>query len=58
MHELRVAWRQFLEASLAAQPNEVAPYKIFDPVENSVAEVVSSRLKLFNEKRTTNLVQA
>jgi ketose-bisphosphate aldolase len=56
--ELRVAWRQSLEASLAAQPNEVAPYKIFDPVENSVAAVVSSRLKLFNEKRTTNLVQA
>jgi fructose-bisphosphate aldolase class II len=56
--ELRAAWRQSLEASLAAQPNEVAPYKIFDPVENSVAAVVSSRLKLFNEKRTTNLVQA
>jgi ketose-bisphosphate aldolase len=51
--ELRVAWRRSLEASLAAQPNEVAPYKILDPVVNSVAGAVSSRLRLFNEKRMT-----
>ena len=49
--ELRVAWRRSLEGSLAALPNEVAPYKILDPVMNAVAEVVASRLKLFNEKR-------
>jgi len=49
--ELRVAWRRSLEGSLAARPNEVAPYKILGPVVNSVAKVVGSRLKLFNEKR-------
>jgi len=52
--ELRVAWRQSLEGSLAAQPNDVVPYKILSPVVNSVAEVVGSRLRLFNEEQTTN----
>lgn len=51
--ELRVAWRRSLECSLAAQPNEVAPYKILGSVESSVEAIVSSRLKLFNEKRLT-----
>lgn len=51
--ELRVAWRRSLEGSLAANPNEVVPYKILRPVVDSVAEVVLSRLRLFNEKRTT-----
>jgi fructose-bisphosphate aldolase, class II len=46
--ELRVAWRQSLEHSLASQPNEVVPYKILPPVVESVKQVVSSRLKLFN----------
>ena len=49
--ELRVAWRRSLEGSLAAQPDEVAPYKILRPVVDSIAEVVGSRLKLFNEKQ-------
>ena len=49
--ELRVAWRRSLEGSLAAKPNEVVPYKILRPVVDSVAEVVGSRLRLFNEKR-------
>ena len=46
--ELRVAWRQSLEASLAAHPNEVVPYKILPPVIDAVKEVALSRLKLFN----------
>jgi fructose-bisphosphate aldolase class II len=46
--ELRVAWRQSLDASLAKNPNEVAPYKILPPVIDAVKEVVASRLKLFN----------
>jgi fructose-bisphosphate aldolase, class II len=54
--ELRVAWRRSLEGSLAAQPNEVVPYKILRPVVDSVAEVVSSRLRLFNEKQKTKSV--
>ncbi len=46
--ELRVAWRQSLEGSLTRQPNEVVPYKILPSVVDSVKQVVSSRLKLFN----------
>jgi fructose-bisphosphate aldolase class II len=46
--ELRVAWRQSLDASLAQHPNEVVPYKILPPVIDAVKEVVLSRLKLFN----------
>ncbi|HEV2395473.1 MAG TPA: class II fructose-bisphosphate aldolase [Candidatus Sulfotelmatobacter sp.] len=46
--ELRVAWRRSLEGSLSSHPNEVVPYKLLLPVEDSVKQVVSSRLKLFN----------
>lgn len=46
--ELRVAWRQSLENSLARNPNEVVPYKILPSVIDAVKEVVLSRLKLFN----------
>ena len=46
--ELRVAWRRSLEGSLAGQPNDVVPYKILPPVVESVKQVVTSRLKLFN----------
>jgi fructose-bisphosphate aldolase class II len=51
--ELRVAWRKSLEGSLAADRNEVVPYKILRPVVDSVAQVVGSRLRLFDEKRIT-----
>ncbi len=50
--ELRVTWRRSLERSLTARPNEVVPYKILDPVVDSMAEVVGSRLRLFNERQT------
>ncbi|HUA15850.1 MAG TPA: class II fructose-bisphosphate aldolase [Verrucomicrobiae bacterium] len=46
--ELRVAWRRSLQGSLSSQPNEVVPYKILPPVVDSVKQVASSRLKLFN----------
>lgn len=46
--ELRVAWRQSLEGSLAGKPDEVVPYKILPPVVESVRKVVKSRLGLFN----------
>jgi|SRR5215471_4444078 len=49
--ELRVAWRESLAASLAQDPNEVAPYKIMQPVVDSVKQVVSSRLKVFQSRR-------
>jgi fructose-bisphosphate aldolase, class II len=48
--ELRVAWRRSLEGSLTSRPNEVVPYKILTPVVESVKQVVSSRLKLFNAR--------
>ncbi len=51
--ELRVAWRRSLEASLTSQPNQVVPYKILSPVVESVKQVVSSRLKLFDVQRTS-----
>src|SRR5277367_5733528 len=46
--ELRVAWRQSLEASLAKNPDEVVPYKILPSVIEAVKEVAISRLRLFN----------
>ena len=46
--ELRVAWRQGLERSLAEHKTEVVPYKILPPAVASVKQVVASRLKLFN----------
>jgi fructose-bisphosphate aldolase, class II len=45
--ELRVAWRRSLAASLAQDPNQVVPYKLLAPVVDSVKQVVSSRLRLF-----------
>jgi len=50
--EIRVAWRQSLEESLAKDPDEVAPYMILAPVVVSMKQVVSSRLRLFNTPRT------
>jgi fructose-bisphosphate aldolase class II len=52
--ELRVAWRQSLDGSLASQPNQVVPYKILPPVLDSVKQVVSSRLKLFSGQLTSS----
>lgn len=46
--ELRLAWRQGLEAGLARQAGEIVPYKILPSVVASVKQVVDSRLKLFN----------
>jgi ketose-bisphosphate aldolase len=48
--ELRLAWRRGIEAGLAAQPNEVAPYKILPAAVEAVKQVVSSRLALFNSR--------
>ncbi|HEV2117729.1 MAG TPA: class II fructose-bisphosphate aldolase [Terriglobales bacterium] len=46
--ELRVAWRQGLERGLSKQPSEVVPYKILPVAVESVKEVVTSHLRLFN----------
>jgi ketose-bisphosphate aldolase len=51
--ELRVAWRRSLGDSLARDPNEVVPYRILTPVIDSVKQVVSSRMTLFNAQRAS-----
>jgi fructose-bisphosphate aldolase class II len=51
--ELRVAWRQSLESSLAGKPDQVVPYQILPPVVDSVREVVKSRLQLFNHAQSS-----
>jgi fructose-bisphosphate aldolase class II len=48
--EIRIAWRRGVEAGLAADPNDIAPYKILAPAVEAVKKVVSSRLELFNSK--------
>src|SRR5262245_50527857 len=48
--ELRVAWRESLDKSLAREPNEVVPYKILRPVVDAVKQVVNSRLSLFHRQ--------
>jgi ketose-bisphosphate aldolase len=49
--ELRVAWRRGLEDGLMKHPNEIVPYKILPSALESVKQVASSRLKLFNSDR-------
>ena len=44
--ELRVAWRRGLEAALAAQPDEVVPYKLLPSVVEAIRAVVEHRLRV------------
>jgi fructose-bisphosphate aldolase class II len=46
--ELRVAWRRGFDSALANQPQEIVPYKILPHVVETIREVVSGRLALFN----------
>jgi fructose-bisphosphate aldolase class II len=46
--ELRVAWRRGVEAGMAKDAHEVAPYKLLGPAYDLVKEVVKNRLKLFS----------
>jgi fructose-bisphosphate aldolase class II len=46
--ELRVAWRRGLLEAFAKYPNEVVPYKLLPAVVESVKQVATSRLMLFN----------
>jgi len=46
--EIRVAYKEALEKSLAENPNEVAPYKFLQPAVDAVEKVVEARLRLFN----------
>jgi len=46
--ELRLAWRHGVEAGLAKDVNEIAPYKILPPAVDAIKKIVTDRLKLFN----------
>ncbi|MEK7195751.1 MAG: class II fructose-bisphosphate aldolase [Patescibacteria group bacterium] len=45
--EIRLAWKEALQKSLAGNSNEIAPYKLLKLSEEAVYEVASRRLKLF-----------
>lgn len=45
--EMRKAWTEALNQTLADNPDEVAPYKIMQASETAVQQVVESRLALF-----------
>lgn len=47
--EIRRAWRQGLEASLKANPEEIAPYKIMAGVMVEIKKVVREKLMIFNK---------
>ena len=49
--EVRIAWGRGLDSALAAQPNEIVPYKILPQVIDSVKELVAARLALFSSGR-------
>ena len=46
--ELRLAWRQGLEAALAAEPDDLVLYQLFRKSSQAIQDVVTNRLKLFN----------
>ena len=41
--ELRLAWRRGVEAGLAANPDEIAPYKILPPAVEGIKKIVRDR---------------
>ncbi len=48
--EIRVAYRKGIEAALAADPAEVAPYKYLGQGRDAMKEVVRTKMKLFNNQ--------
>lgn len=46
--ELRVAFRDSLKAAVAANPDEVAPYKLMKPTVAAMQAVVEEKLRTFN----------
>ena len=45
--EIRAAWRKGVEEELAAEPEELAPYKIMPEAIKDMEEVIEKRLRLF-----------
>ena len=50
--ELRVAWRNGLEQTLAREPDEIVPYKVLPPVVELVERVVRTRMSLFSRRQS------
>lgn len=48
--ELRKLWREELEKSLKDHPEEVAPYKLLNPVVSALETYIEARLRLFSKK--------
>ena len=49
--ELRIAWRRGLQESLRKEPDGIVPYKILPMAVESIKQVTTSRLRLFNMRR-------
>lgn len=49
--EIRLAWRKGVEEGLAANPNEIAPYKLLPPAVRKIRDIVEDRLRLFSRMR-------
>lgn len=49
--ELRIAWRRGLEEGLRKDPDGIVPYKILPLAVESVKQVTTSRLRLFNARQ-------
>ncbi len=47
--EIRLAFKQAVEKFISENPNEITPAKILQPALNAIAQVVETRLKLFNK---------
>ena len=46
--EIRLAWRKGIEGSMQMSPDEVAPYKLLKESYKNIYDVVTARMRLFN----------
>ncbi|TSD01981.1 MAG: fructose-bisphosphate aldolase, class II, partial [Parcubacteria group bacterium Athens0714_26] len=49
--EIRIAWREGLEAAFKNNPEEITPYKLLPGAVNEIKKIVRARLQLFNKLR-------
>ena len=47
--EIRLAFKEAVEKTIAEKPNEITPAKILQPAVDAIEQVVKNRLKLFNK---------
>lgn len=48
--ELRLAWKNALQKSLADNPDEIAPYKVLKPTVAAIKKVILEKISIFNGK--------